>query len=192
MLNIGIAKLKPSRLQLNGATLGQSHSEQVTKLLHEGRCGELQLVFLNFAGIQTASPSYLKRLLGPFFAPSGGPVTIEAEVCPVAINVDSADLKEDLQTYLSAKGAALVVAEVLRGEAKFTQLLGVLDKAAEQTFAELQKLKKATAAQLYERHPGQTSNQTAWNNRLAQLVDMRVARRSRHGRFWVYQPTVPS
>jgi len=52
------------------------------------------------------------------------------------------------------------------------------------------ELKKTTAADMYERHQEATTNQTAWNNRLVQLVEMRIARRSREGRFWIYEPTV--
>jgi hypothetical protein len=150
------------------------------------------LVILDFAKVEGASASYLKRLIHPFFASPGDPECLPREIAPIVINIESPDLKEELDDFLGGKGRVLILADRNSNRPKFRQLLGRLDGAAAETFRELQAMEKSTAAELYERHREETTNQTAWNNRLAQLVEMRIARRSRVGRFWVYEPTVQS
>lgn len=190
MLKISVAKLQPPSRRLTGATIGQSHADQVRELLSRATPSAPEIVILDFAGVESATASYLKRLLAPFFAPPTDAGAFKAEVFPIATRVEHSDLREDLQDYLAGKGLALIEADTPAGKPKFRQLLGRLDRAALETFEELRELKTTTAAQLYERHRKETTNQTAWNNRLAQLVALRVAHRIRDGRFWIYQPTV--
>jgi hypothetical protein len=190
VLTISIAKLKPSNRRLAGAAIGEEHAKQMHGIFAKQPPEKAGTVFLDFADIESASASYLKRLINPFFVPPGEPDGFPQEVFPIAVNVESPDLKEELEDYLGGKGRVLIVADPRQNEPKYRELLGRLDGAAAQTFHELRELKKATAGDLYERHAEETTNQTAWNNRLVQLVDMRIARRSREGRFWIYEPTV--
>ncbi len=191
MQTICIAKLKPFSARLHGAAIGEEHARQVRDLIG-GHPESDDSVILDFAKVEGASASYLKRLLHPFFAPPGDPERLPREIAPIAINVEAADLTEELDDYLAGKGRAMVLADRIAVRPRFRQLLGRLDGAAAETFRELQTLKKATAAELYDRHRQETTNQTAWNNRLVNLVAMRIARRSRVGRFWVYEPIVQS
>ena len=191
MQTICIAKLKPFSPRLHGAAIGEEHARQVRDLII-GHPGSDDSVILDFAKVEGASASYLKRLVHPFFAPPGDPESLLREIAPIAINVEAADLKEELDDYLAGKGRAMVLAERISKRPKFRELLGRLDGAAGETFRELQALKKSTAAKLYERHRQETTNHTAWNNRLVQLVELRIARRTRVGRFWVYEPIVES
>lgn len=191
VLTIRIAKLKPFSPRLHGAAIGEGHAQQVREAIANHTAND-DLIILDFAGVEGASASYLKRLIHPFFALEGDPEALPREIAPVLINVESPDLKEEIADYLAGKGRVLVLADRDPRPPKFCQLLGSLDGAAAETFRELQKMKKSTAAELYERHREETTNQTAWNNRLAQLVEMRIARRNRVGRFWVYEPTVQS
>jgi hypothetical protein len=183
--------LKPFSPRLHGASIGEEHARQVRELIANHR--ELgNLVILDFAGVEGASASYLKRLIHPFFAPAGDPDCLPREIAPIVVNIESPDLKEELDDHLAGRGHAMVLADRNPKRPKFRQLLGRLDGAAAETFRELQALKKSTAAEMYERHRKETTNQTAWNNRLVQLVEMRIARRTRVGRFWVYEPIVQS
>jgi hypothetical protein len=190
MLKISVAKLQPPSQRLTGATIGLAHAEQVLAQLKAATPSDPQLVVFDFVGIESASASYLKRLLAPFFPAADEPSAPRTDAFPVVVKVDHADLREDLQDYLAGKGLALIEADMPSARPKFKRLLGRLDRAASETFDELRTLKSTTAAQLYERHRNETTNQTAWNNRLAQLVAIRVAHRIRDGRFWIYQPTV--
>jgi hypothetical protein len=191
VLIIRIAQLKPFGPRLHGAAIGEGHAQQVRKRVATHPVSD-DSVILDFTGVEGASASYLKRLIHPFFTGPGDPEALPREIAPILINVESTDLKEELDDYLTGKGRVLILANQSRNPPKFRQLLGHLDGAAAETFRELQEMKKSTAAELYERHRDETTNQTAWNNRLVQLVEMRIARRSRVGRFWVYQPTVQS
>jgi hypothetical protein len=190
VLKIDISKLRPAHPKLAGAEIGEEHARQMNELIVSAgpRAGEP--VLLDFRGIESATASYLKRSLNPFFIAAGQPGGFEKELHPIAINVEHQDLLEDIEDHLNGKGRVLVLAEIVKGRPTLKRLLGTLDRAAAETFAELRELGRSTAVELYERHRGQTTNQTAWNNRLAQLVELRIARRSREGRFWIYQPTV--
>jgi hypothetical protein len=192
VLKINVAKLQPVSSRLTGAIIGQSHADQVRELINRATPSTPQIVNLDFSGIESASSSYLKRLLSPFFPPPNDASMPKMEAFPVATRVEHSDLREELEDYLAGKGLALVEADTLAGKPKFRHLLGRLDGAAMETFNELRKLKTTTAVQLYERHRDETTNQTAWNNRLAHLVAKRVAHRIRDGRFWIYEPTVKS
>jgi hypothetical protein len=190
VLTISIAKLKPSHQRLTGAVTGDAHGLQLKQLIARALVADRDTVILDFADIESASASYLKRLINPFFETPGAPEGLDHEVSPILTKVEHPDLKEDLEDYLAGKGRVLIHADIRHGRPKFKAFLGRLDGAAAETFKELRELKQATAAQLHERHDQDMSNQTAWNNRLVQLVDMRIARRAREGRFWIYQPTV--
>jgi hypothetical protein len=192
VLTIRIAKLKPFSKRLTGATLGEAHAKLVRSLVPTTAAEQADAVILDFAGVESASASYLKRLINPFFASPPDPESFPQEVSPILTNVESSDLKEEIEDYLVGKGRVLIVADARQDRPKFQHLLGRLDGAAAETFEDLRELKQCTAAQLYERHREATTNQTAWNNRLVQLVDMRIAHRSREGRFWIYEPTVKS
>lgn len=189
MLKIPIAHLVPAAARLNGATVGEAHAQQLQQLIAAAPSSDRGIVVLDFSGVESASASYLKRVLNPFF---DAPEMAEHETSPVLVNADATDLVEDLEDYVTGKGRVLIVAHEVDGRLQLARLLGRFDNAAAETFEELTELKEATALQLYERHRERTTNQTAWNNRLAQLVALRVARRRRNGRFWIYQPTVTS
>lgn len=189
MLKIHISHLIPAGVRLNGATVGEAHAQQLQQLIAAASASDRGVVVLDFAGVESASASYLKRVLNPFFE---APAMADHEISPVLVNADATDLVEDLEDYVAGKGRVLIVAREVDNQLQLARLLGRFDNAAAETFEELTELKEATALQLYERHRERTTNQTAWNNRLAQLVELRVARRRRDGRFWIYQPTVTS
>lgn len=192
MLLINIAKLSPVAARLTGAAIGEAHFGQIKNLITNApNKGDLTVV-LNFTDIESASASYLKRLLNPFFADSSEPEGFAQNTVPVATNINTLDLNEDLEAFFVGKGYVLTVVDYNDQVPKFKNFIGRLERTASETLLQLRKLNQATAAQLYEQHPDNTTNQTAWNNRLVQLVKMRIARRTRVGRFWIYQPTVPT
>ena len=189
MTRILISKLRPKSSRLAGSAIGDEHARQVAQQLQSAASGDNLAVF-DFAGIESASASYLKRLLNPFLADIETGDEATARFSPVVVNATATDLLEELDDYLAGKEKALVVAADDTAGLRFVRLLGRLDGAAAETFDELRRHREVTAQQLFERHPERTTNQTAWNNRLAQLVSLRIASRRREGRFWIYQLTV--
>lgn len=189
MPRIPIAQLLPRSARLTGSAVGDEHSRQICELLEMAEPSDRLAVF-NFDGIESASASYLKRIWNPFFRSTELGDDTAGGFSPVLVNVASTDLIEDLEDYLTGKERAVVIAAEEGATLRFDRLVGRLDGAAAETFEELRRLKSVTAQRLFELHPERTTNQTAWNNRLAQLVSLRVASRRREGRFWIYQPTV--
>lgn len=190
MLRVQITKLRPSATQLAGATVGEAHADQIREQVRLAKLASGDAVALDFAGVESASASWQKRVFNPFFAEPDSDEGFGCELSPVLLNVTAADLKEDLTDHLEGKGRALILANDVGTTVRFAKLVGRMDRAATETFQELCALRESSAQQLYERHPDRTTNQTAWNNRLAQLVEMRLARRRREGRLWIYQPVV--
>lgn len=188
MLKIVVQKLKPASAELNGATMGEAHALELRGLIMEAP-SESQ-VLIDFEGIMSASASYLKRILNPFFVPLSDAESFRREVFPVVSNLNSKDLREDMEAYLASSERVLILASEMQKGVQYVDLIGPLDGAAAETFTALCNLKTATAAQLYEQDKDRMTNQTAWNNRLAKLVEMRIARRSREGRIWIYQPSL--
>ena len=168
--------------------MGEAHASEMRAQIMAAN-SESQVI-LDFTEIKSASASYLKRVLNPFFAPLSDPESFRREVAPVATNILSRDLREDMVAYLASSERVLILGKEVGDNIQYVDLLGRLDGAAAETFTELCNLKTTTAAQLYERYKDRTTNQTAWNNRLAKLVDMRIARRYREGRIWIYQPSL--
>jgi hypothetical protein len=70
------------------------------------------------------------------------------------------------------------------------RLLGPLDPALQETLDLLIRMRQATATEL---HNADAAKRTvnAWNNRLSDLFYRRLARRSKVGRHWVYEPVAP-
>jgi len=188
VLRIEVKKLKPVSPELNGATMGEAHALELRHLIMAAP-SESQ-VLMDFQGIASASASYLKRMLNPFFVPLSDAESFRREVFPVVSNLSSKDLREDMEAYLASSERVLVLASETQNGVQYIDLLGPLDGAAAETFTALCNLKTATAAQLYEQDKDRMANQTAWNNRLAKLVEMRIARRYREGRIWIYQPSL--
>ena len=72
-------------------------------------------------------------------------------------------------------------------------LFGQIDPAAARTLEAIEGSDQCTALELHERFARtQNIGPTGWNNRLAELYRARLARRSRQGKFWIYQPLAKS
>ena len=170
--------------------MGESHAEQIRGRVLAAGLVPGDCVGLDFNKVESVTASWLKRVFNPFFADPASEEGFGLELSPVLLNVATGDLKEEFADYLEGKGRVLISAVEADGALRLSKVLGRMDQAATETFRELCALKESTAQQLYERYPDRTTNQTAWNNRLVQLVELRLARRRREGRHWIYQPVV--
>lgn len=106
----------------------------------------------------------------------------------------SPDVREELDDLLLLrKLSALEVMELEESEQAGSErilqarLRGVSGGIVADTLKILMREGEATASQLFERHGGGI-NVTGWNNRLADLHRLRLARRRKEGRFWIYRP----
>jgi len=100
----------------------------------------------------------------------------------------SSDVREELdELLLGRKLSALEIVELEGERVLKARLRGVREGMVADTLGILMRESEATASQLFERYGGGI-NVTGWNNRLADVHRLRLARRRKEGRFWIYTP----
>ncbi len=181
MLRIQLAQLPPAGSVLAGATLGDNHAAEITRLATTQGKPALSVV-LDFAGVESITASYLKAVFKVFVADWNSPV----QLYPLVANVGSADLRYELESYLSGKDRALQEVSLVGDNVIPVTMVGRLESSAADAYQQLNAVGPTSAAGLHERNPEKASNQTAWNNRLTKLFELRLAHRERVGRNWIY------
>ena len=180
-----MAELNPPKDVLRGSTLGDAHVADFARRTSH-LAGE-STVILNFRGIEDATASYLKRFFLPLLDDSSG-IKVRAMVFPLVAEI-SDDVRDALHSFLSEK--SWVVSEVQSNPTgvSFVGLLGNPESSTEETFNLVQRHQASSAFSLFEASQDNRITQTAWNNRLTNLVILRLAKRSKQGRVWIYQTT---
>lgn len=185
----------------SGAIPGERH---VAPLLEEIGLGPRsdqpgEIVIVDMAGIETVTGSYLKATFLRLLRRAGAPGSVLGEsgagglgegllnIFPMVAGL-SDEVRADLDDLLQLR--KLCGLEVLETEGERVvraRLLGMREGAVVETLRIVVREGEATAARLLERYGGNI-NVTGWNNRLADLHRLRLARRRKEGRFWVYTP----
>jgi hypothetical protein len=181
-----------------GATLGQDHIRPLRERIHSS---DEEVVVLDFSGIESATASYLKATIIWLIqcgrsstrirrnsAPYGAHDPIPLAIYPAVIGLTN-DVREELDAVLP--GYRLPCLEVLRlsrGKILRAALHGPLDEALSDTLSALTQSGSGTASSLCELYPDRKIMTTGWNNRLADLHELRLATRKKEGRQWVYKP----
>lgn len=199
--------LKPSpasTAHAYGATLGEEWLQPlVASLVSEadtlaGSSGEV--ILLDLTGIETATASFLKATIIALLkagqraaigeqqlAGANVPALPAWNIFPCVMGL-AADVREELVEVLGSP--RLVCLEVLEWDATTihkARLHGTLERTLWDTLASLISAPSGlTASQLHESHREEGINQTAWNNRLSDLFRLRLVRRVRQGRHWLY------
>lgn len=185
----------PTALHLYGATLGEKH---LNGLLREiVGLSDGALVILDFTGVEAASASYLKATYGRLLAAairsagsSGVSNKIEHGEDCLNIYPTVAGLSEDVRGEFDLLLAALSLPGVEAGRWKGEKLIsgrvrGPLEGVLKETLQRVTTMRHATAFDMVDER---LRNPTAWNNRLADLYRLRLVRRVKEGRQWVYTP----
>ena len=76
----------------------------------------------------------------------------------------------------------------INGKLTSGRLVGSLDASLLKTMRLWSANERHTASSLHEKHPEQGITLTAWSNRLNDLWRVRLLRRVRQGKSWIYQP----
>ena len=189
-----IIEVRPGVQHAYGATLGQKHMRDLAR-----RIGDADLdtmVLLDFHGVLSVTPSYLKATIlqaVPSDGSNGGEsnqarnVTSERDLFP-AITGCSPGVASDIHEYFSGLGLPILHITKRREDrilaAKF---LGCLDELLFKTLSALTDRGAGTAGELAE-NSDDTITINGWNNRLANLHLLRLATRHRKGKFWIYSP----
>lgn len=159
--------------------------------------GSGELVILDFAGIQSATASYLKatiiRLLklsqcAAEEATSGRPgESIPPLNIYPCVHGLSDEVRDELREVLASQRCVCLEASAWNAtQATRAALYGPLETPLWNTLQKLTSTGGATASSLCDSNPEESINVTAWNNRLADLFRSRLVRRVRQGRPWLY------
>jgi hypothetical protein len=186
---------------LAGATLGERHLSLLLQMVPRDVLGTTTVV-VDFDDIAGATGSYLKALLvrglrGGQVAPEPKTPMPDAPRWQLFVANVGDDLIEDLRCVLEAAGLACL--EALEWDAarvRKARRHGTLDAAIDAAFRLLLTVRAATAAELAEagRQSGRGRRDerigtTAWHYRLGELHKLGLARRTKSGRSWVYEPS---
>lgn len=191
-------RLTTTRPVALGATMAQQDLRPIVEELRAVRSMATTIV-LDFAGIEMTNGSYLRGTL--LWLQAAGIAAAELEegarrppegieplnVFPVATNL-SADVSEELDIALRAERLPYLVGRVSEVD-RIVDLVrvGHLDPALDATLTALAAEKRATAGDLCSRYPQKPEiKPPAWSNRLSELYRLRLARREREGRQWIY------
>lgn len=172
---------------LTGATLARKHLDAIiTRIPSRPDEGDHIILLLDFQGVEFVSASYLK----------GTAITLAKEhssdiaLFPVVHNL-SVEMREELWVACEAERfPCLEVLRLTQEDLISGRMYGDIDNAFKRSLQLLEKTTPATAADLAERSKNEQINLTAWNNRLAELFRLRLATRTKEGRFWKYQPVI--
>jgi hypothetical protein len=142
-------------------------------------------VFLDFAGIEVATTSFLREAVIGFRDYARRSLDT---VYPVAANLAPAVL-EELEFFLRARNDVFWVCNLDAHErVSGARLLGDLDPAQRTTFDAVRELGVVTAPELAARHPDQSIGPTAWNNRLSGLAAKGLLVERRAGKTKSFSP----
>lgn len=170
---------------LAGATNGEQHLRAIVERLE----ADDETVLLDFAGIESATSSYLKAVLFTFFGAAQHREAGASDKSAFPVLVGLSDVVREEVLYLASFAARPFVEGLkVRGdEVLVAALHGKLDRALEATLTALLVKRTATATELCAA-AGNEPAITAWNNRLADLYAKRLVKRRRVGKQWIYEP----
>lgn len=196
-----IHKLNPSRASVHasGATLGQEHLRPLRQRLRD-EGGDI--VVLDFSGIESATASYLKATIvwliqsarlsvtdGLNYGRAPGPHDpVPLAIYPLVAGLTT-EVREELNDVLPTY--RLPCLETLKHSDRRVlraALHGPLDDALSDTLRALTECGSGTASSLHVRFQDRKISTTGWNNRLADLHQLRLAVRRKVGRQWLYEP----
>lgn len=186
MIPIILAKLKPVSNVLAGAGVAEEHRDQIIENIALASHSD-SVILLDFAGVEAVTASYLKVTIPLFYGESE--LIADEPAYPLYTNL-SRSTEEDLDHFLAARGWPGMVVAVKYGKPNFSKLLGALEAAPTETLQRLSKIGFGSAADVMQLNGGTEVALTAWNNRLAELARLRLAKRTKKGRFWIYKPIV--
>jgi hypothetical protein len=200
-MNLLIHKLNPSEVPVHatGATLGQEHLRSLRQRLRE-EGGEI--VVLDFSGIESATASYMKATIVWLIQSARLSVTdglnhgravgphdpVPLAIYPLIAGL-STEVREEIDDLLPAyRLPCLETLKYSNRKILKAALHGPLDDALSDTLRVLTECGSGTASSLHDRFKDRGISTTGWNNRLADLYQLRLAMRRKIGRQWIYEP----
>jgi hypothetical protein len=185
-MKIPMAELADSNV-LAKAAAGRTGLRKLLEVI-EAEQGAPAPVFLDFAGVDAATSSYLRECVLGF---RDATRMRQSNFYPVISNADEG-IEEELNYLLGGRSEAMLACDLSRKN-KVTRLhlLGELDPKHRHTFDLVMRLGEADARSLMRDYgEDETVTRTAWNNRLATLSSMGLVIEVSHGRAKRYTPVL--
>lgn len=191
-MRISISELEHDEKVLSGngrgALLMASLIREVGELAGPGSTGgEPEPLFLDFAGIDVATSSYLRAGVIGFrdYCRTAG-----LRFYPVVANAVR-DVLDDFAIVLEQLGDGFLICDLDKREKPVNaRVLGRLEGKQQITLDAVISLGETDAARLAEAFKDERIGVTGWNNRLAALVARGLLMETRKGRGKVYRPVL--
>jgi hypothetical protein len=195
--------LDKNRPIASGAHTGRTHADLIKRAIADVESPDDGLIVaIDFSGIEIVTASYIKATVlclatcGRLHAgalTAGEQKTLDwssvepLNVFPLVVEA-SEDVRSEIDEVFGRRGLACVCIQSLTMDAAEGKILGNVDPAIARTLQSLRGQSETTAEELHASFPSEGVNITAWSNRLAELLRLRIARRKREGKTWRYQP----
>jgi hypothetical protein len=199
MIHFEFARQSTHSKHFAGATVGELHIQPLLAKLNSlpSVAKPHDVVLLDFNRVESVTASYTKatvvRLLRMSGAVPPGTATARPDgvpalpIYPVVMNVDG-EVRAELDEVLTARKLCCLEATLVTPDhIQEANLIGAHDKVVVETLLTLQAAGTATASQL-QAVSGGTISTTGWSNRLYDLFNLRLVRRAKHDRQWIYEP----
>jgi hypothetical protein len=110
------------------------------------------------------------------------------DIYPLVVNLTE-PVRQELVEFAASRSLPLAIATVLESTntVAVATIEGGLEPVLRQTLSRVAAAGEASAPQMHAEHPDEGVAVTAWNNRLTELCALRLVRRRRQGRSWLYQ-----
>jgi len=147
---------------------------------------EGETVVLDWAGVEIATASYFASTLAVLLRMA---MAGELDRYFIAVGLNKT-CREELKLVLELQALAVLVGRCDReGSIQNVEVLGVLDPAYAETLETVQRVEGASAAGLHKQQTRTLKGigRTGWINRLSNLYRLRLLKRQRVGRQYVFQ-----
>lgn len=144
-------------------------------------------LFLDFSGIEVATASALRESV---IALKAYKRSIGSNLYPVLANINDS-IEDEIEVLMDARNDAILACDLSdNDEVSRTRMIGTLDPKQAMTFKLVIELNGADAGSLMKEFGKleNTTSTTAWNNRLAGLVQRGLLREFTYGRSKYYRP----
>jgi hypothetical protein len=146
--------------------------------------GAGDIVVLDWSGIELATASYFGATFVPLLR-----LAIEGQLdryfVLTGLNQTSLD---ELKLVLENQGLVTLIGDWKEDGVRNAETLGRLDPAYAETLQAVQRVEAASATELFKKHTARTRiGKTGWINRLSNLHHLRLVRKQRVGREYVFQ-----
>lgn len=197
-MNLKPILIRPRGPLALGATLGQDLMAKVNPDLNSAEQEDCALI-LDLEETAAINASFLKATVFWAFrcgraeackerATSAEPWAIRPlRLFPMVSNC-TGEVKEEVDEFFCGRGFPILnLGGKVADDPGSISILGTLDPVLERTLGLLNSTGEGTAADLAARSSDKITI-NGWNNRLADLHQLRLATRRREGKFWVYLP----